>query len=517
MVNFKSLSVKSFSPFAIILLFLAFTLIIQNSYLKNACENKGDFELHSLNVEAAASFKSLTGSYSRFEFRHPGPVIAYLHAGTAPLFFWIASPFGKIQAAQAAINSFWLILAILLLRRAGSRIGSQNLFASLAVLFFNAADPHWITNPWNPIFCVAPFLVLMLAVNRAQIRSASLLPLVLVTGSILVQAHLGLLIPVGILCGFALIDFFRNGVRASDVVLAAVAVGGVWIAPLYEALSRPGFGNFGEIYEFILQSGAHPPISNSLAFLGRYTAEPIKRIQLVLPFVSSLRFSNESPLLLLLGLNLLLFRRMQPFQRSSSILCWLMLAVGFFSYLLIKGHPFSHLLQYQNAVSFLLLWTTIETAIEWKKIRTGNLPEMILSVLAILAASIPLTTPRNPKCVRAARLESFLDKLEEKLGAMKNRPIMLIAKNARAIHFLDGLTLSMVRRGYSVCTEERLWFLVDWPFVCSTSRSVSGSNKADLIRIGLWADDPEKLPTPKPGVEFHVDGSYAAYWNVEGY
>ncbi|MFZ4515084.1 MAG: hypothetical protein ACOYN3_02120 [Acidimicrobiia bacterium] len=151
----------------------------------------GDDALLELDVRDVGRHAILLGPYSRFGFRHPGPLYEYLLA----IPYWIrgGTPPGLNLGAglinMAAISGMatiawrrgrWLLL-----------IGTLLLVGAFSLQRGMADD--FLYRPWNPYVTVLPFgclLFICWEFSRAQ-RWA--LPTALLIGSFLVQSHLGYL------------------------------------------------------------------------------------------------------------------------------------------------------------------------------------------------------------------------------------------------------------------------------------------------------------------------------------
>ena len=200
--------------------FLLVLLIINRALFSSPIMAYGDSAANALQIERAKHFRELLGNFSRWGFHHPGPGFFYIYAFGEALFHDL------LHLVPAEMNAH--ILTIILLNAAflfGS-IGiiakrcRSRLFAPSALalsLFFiyvvNRAIPvSAILSIWPPhvlMFCFLFFVTVGAAVAVGEI---SKLPLLFVSGLLLVHGHAAQPLFVGSLIVVAIVTvWFRQG------------------------------------------------------------------------------------------------------------------------------------------------------------------------------------------------------------------------------------------------------------------------------------------------------------------
>jgi hypothetical protein len=200
----------------------------------------------------------LVGAFSRFGWRHPGPLPFYALALPYRL---VPSDRGLLFAA-AVVNIVAVVAYICVVARQ-PRVRALLALAGLAVLMrgIGVAD---LGDPWNPTLPLIPFalyLVLCLEVATGERRWP--LPTLVFVGAFCVQAHLAFTYPVLFMGGAAfglriwhvLHDhyaeggwrlFLRERWRAMALCLGVGLV--AWAPPLLDQVN--GDGNLGKLFAF---------------------------------------------------------------------------------------------------------------------------------------------------------------------------------------------------------------------------------------------------------------------------
>lgn len=205
----------------------------------------GDVALIELRVRDVGRQTPLLGSYGRYGFNHPGPL----------LFYVLAVPYRLLGARFAGLELGTLILgglsvaaiAWVALRRGGVPL---LLWAGLLLaLLVHGVGPAWLANPWEPQGLLLPCAALVVLAFDAAAGRWWTLPLVTGTASLLAQAQATLL-PFAVALGvFATLGVVARAVRRPDergaalrvLAIAAVLTGVLWAPTVVEQLTRePG-------------------------------------------------------------------------------------------------------------------------------------------------------------------------------------------------------------------------------------------------------------------------------------
>jgi len=236
----------------------------------------GDVAVLDLQALDAASLDARLGAYSRFGFRHPGPAMFYAVAplvaasGRAP---WALHAGGLLLVAAALGAAVAVVTA-----RAGRVAGA---LAALVVLVHVAAVQVGVLEvPWNPLVIV-PVLALFLVLAGAVDRPGPALAGAALSGSFLVQTHVGTALVVGAVGLVAVGAAAAGGLagrgwwppagraRIATLVLAGLTVL-AWLPPLADQLTEQP-GNLRAIASFFLHGEGDRPTGplDAAAYVGR--------------------------------------------------------------------------------------------------------------------------------------------------------------------------------------------------------------------------------------------------------
>jgi hypothetical protein len=225
----------------------------------------GDEAITDLRVrDVFTSNPPLVGVYSR-GFNHPGPLLYWLLAPLSAITgyaTWANMVSGAVLQGIAIGLSGWLAF-----RRGGVMLCLLVLTA-LGFAYSSFAFGSQFLQPWNPNVAFPFFMLFLLQAWSFATGSRWQLLGLVITGSLLVQLHLGYLALVGAAtlwaCAVVLLDA-RRGINPSTgpqpswrrvVVAAALAGGALWLVVVVQQLTHDP-GNLTKIYEFLRDSG--PP------------------------------------------------------------------------------------------------------------------------------------------------------------------------------------------------------------------------------------------------------------------
>jgi hypothetical protein len=206
--------------------------------------------------DVGTSHTPLVGSYQRFGFNQPGPLLLWALAVPYRL---LGSSFAAAQVGALLLNAVAVAAASwLVLRRCGT-------LAALAALGFlgvlmHAMGIERLVDPWEPNLTMLLVPVLLLLVWEATNGSVGTLPVLALIGSVLVQAQTSLAPVVGLLLVIALVALVVAVRRSSEpvrwqrpAVIAAAVIAVAWLPPfLYELGTEPS--NAGRMLEFLRAS-----------------------------------------------------------------------------------------------------------------------------------------------------------------------------------------------------------------------------------------------------------------------
>jgi hypothetical protein len=201
---------RALITFAISFALLAGTLVVLNAgtMFTVAWEERGDEALNALDIADAGDFRQLHGNYSRWKFRHPGPVFFYAYAlGERVFHRWTGLVPAPMNAhlltgllVQAAFVSAALAVAATWAR------GWLLIPVSLGLLvpLFAAANKFAqsqlaLLSIWPPDVLVGPFLCLVVACASVAAGRVRHMPVAVLAGCFLVHAHVAQPLFAGVL------------------------------------------------------------------------------------------------------------------------------------------------------------------------------------------------------------------------------------------------------------------------------------------------------------------------------
>jgi hypothetical protein len=215
--------------------------------------------LIELATRHAARGEQLLGPYSRFGFHHPGPAMFYV---LAPLYAASGGLFASMLFTALVANTVLLGAAAWTAWRAGR---GEALIPALLVLPLLALyiRPSYLCSVWNPNLAIVPFLAALLALAAVVAGRIAFLPLAVGAGSLALQCHLGVLLPLAAAGGLAaaarLVAPVRRwlgleervvGRRWVAVAIAAGIAVAAWTPPVVEQLTGSP-GNLTRIADFL--------------------------------------------------------------------------------------------------------------------------------------------------------------------------------------------------------------------------------------------------------------------------
>lgn len=250
-------------PVALVLVVVPFVVAaVRMLATRSAFWNSGDQALVGLSVHEAGRLHQFVGPYSRYGWSHPGPS-----------WFYVLSPFyklfGSTDAALVAANIVvqGLFAASIVAAAHRRRQPAFTLaVAAIVALYALRMPASFFVYVWNPLaLMLATALFFVLATRARDGRWTDLLLLV-ITGSYLVQTHVGTGPLVGAVGLCALVAFVL-GRRAGtppmgrrDLIMTVglgVVLVAMWVPPLYQQLTAPAHqGNLSKVVHFALHQGS---------------------------------------------------------------------------------------------------------------------------------------------------------------------------------------------------------------------------------------------------------------------
>lgn len=203
-----------------------------------------DLAITELIVRRVPTSFPLDGAYSSLPFRHPGPA----------LFLWLWWPyelFGERSSALLAANLWFVGLALAVALGTARRLGGHLLALLVAVgvaIWSGANGLPLLLQPWNPYVGAVPAVALVLLTWAMVEGRARALPIAVVLGSWMVQAHIQFGPLVAVLVGVGAVALAVAAVRGRHEgglrrvrwpLLWAVVLGSLLWAPVaYDVIAN---------------------------------------------------------------------------------------------------------------------------------------------------------------------------------------------------------------------------------------------------------------------------------------
>ncbi|MFZ4515802.1 MAG: hypothetical protein ACOYN3_05770 [Acidimicrobiia bacterium] len=239
-----------------------------------------DHALLEMQLRDLATHPPTLGAYSRFGWHHPGPLATYLigviywATGGYSVSMWIAGAFLNAAACTAVVCV------------AFRRLDTWRALGACAVLgvYLVYLGPLGLTDPWNPIVSILPFLAFILCCWDAWCGGRWGWLAIVAFGSFALQSHLQYAAPVAC-CVVATIGAtgwqHRRAVQwrsIAPVAGSAIALAGVvWALPIGNQLW--GSGNMHGIVRYVTRgSGPQHAWRDSADFAAREVVAPLRAL-----------------------------------------------------------------------------------------------------------------------------------------------------------------------------------------------------------------------------------------------
>ena len=453
---------------------------------------QGDLALVEFKLRDLVAHPPLVGAYSRFQWSHPGPVMYY---ALWPVYKLLGSSSSAVMSATLVWHGAWSALGAALLGRRSNVAAVA--FSAMAAILMIGVGAELLLYPWNPYLNISVFTTFVVAVWMAAEGDRPAIVIATVAGSVLVQNHVGLVLPVaaGIIAVSA--GLLRGTLRrrsrnesswpeafeplTKPVVLSGLAALGLWALPLLQQL-RHQPGNIGLLIDFFRNSG--PDSERRVGFgpaariLSQYlsVSTPWAGGHLTIGDLSggvepvSARQPSHWPIIAAFGVLALacaVAKRRWSLVRLLSIELS-MLFVAWIAIASIAGTPYPYLLVWIDASSILFAATAVVTFSvifapsrllgSWSRRPHAQLRATCAGALlaGMLVAGCVIAAP-NPNGDRAELIGELSSQLNDEYSDAQ--PIWFApSTNQEARTFVTGLMVQLERDGHSTSahTDETL-------------------------------------------------------------
>lgn len=358
----------------------------------------GDQAILELSVREVGHSEVLLGAYSRFEWYHPGPLLAYVLAVPYRLMDGAHQSLAVGALVVAAVSSVGAVL--LVRRRAGVLAAVWALLVLTVGVRLLGAD--FLRDSWNPHLPVLPLLAGVLLCWAAILGDAWALPLAVVPLSLAVQAHVGYLPPVGAVSAVLALGLLHRALRRRRspggpparrlrrwgfAAVAAVAVGVLlWLPPVVQQVTGTP-GNAGVLFDYLQQGPADPSVPLSTAL--RTVADEFGKLPAyaagAAPPEPQLLPGLQPPWAIAVGMVLFVAALAAGVRRRRGEVLWLgaltlaLAAAGVAAVARVEGLPFPYVTR----------WTVVVGLLAWTTVGLGLLPELVAGIRRVLGTSPP--------------------------------------------------------------------------------------------------------------------------------
>jgi hypothetical protein len=238
-----------------------FVVLAVRALVDDAAAPSGDVALIAVRVGDVGPRTPLLGSYGRFGFNHPGPLLFYALALPYRLF---GGRFAGIEIGALVLGALSVTAMLRVAHRRGGRTGLLWTLAVVAVLL-HGVGPSWLLDPWEPHALPLVGAAMILLAFDAVAGRAAALPPAAAAASLLAQSWATLLPLAVVMSGWAVTGLIvragrgprdRRAVAGSFVVTAGLLVV-LWAPPLLQQVSRPN-GNLAAMLRAL--DAPEPPL-----------------------------------------------------------------------------------------------------------------------------------------------------------------------------------------------------------------------------------------------------------------
>ena len=426
-----------------------------------------DHALIEMQVRDVGRHELLNGLYSRQDWRHPGPMFAYL---AAPVYRLLGSTPVAVNTVAVLLNGGAIAGMALIARRLGGR-GPMLATLVASALLLRTLGAETVRDPWNNYVTILPFGLMIFLTWAMLCRERWALPAGVVVAGFLAQTHVGfvlLALPLLLLgAGALVVSAVRAGpgpdrrglVRPGLLALGLLAL--LWLPPVYDAVVNRRDSNLSRLVSYFRHSteARHTLLEGWGVVTGQFSWPPEWATNaLGQNFLGEDRHMYSRPLPVLLALVALaavvVWRRTAG--RRLVVVLAVALVLGIVAVARTLGGAFYYRLFWAwipPVVAFVLVgwagWMLVER--RWPRRGTNVLTAGAVAVLAVLAvvnSVTQVTTETRAEAdgqVVAALLPGLLDDLDGRDGT-----VVITDAFGSGSWYSRGLVLELERRGIDV-------------------------------------------------------------------
>lgn len=337
-------------------LLLSFVLAVGQS--GNALYPWADHAVLEIETLNAADLNQELGTYSRYQWSHPGPALFY---SWVPLYELLGKSTAALNANAALINLLCLLGMVLIAWRLGGRLAGLAAGA-LGGLLLAQLGPVYLRDFWVPHVVTLPFGLYVIACAGLAAGAIRLLPLVAVLAVFLGETNFSCAPVVGLLFVIAAALWAVNAWRDRSIewrsllwpVGIAVLLAAVMLYPPIHEEIRNDPGNIRTIQNFFKTPDPGHSTGDAIALVSNSVAAPILG-----PVHGDLAVPARSGAKALLALFMLFtaagaivaYLRGRRFAAGLCMLAFAGVVIEVYAATNIRGDLFSYLIQWFSAIA----------------------------------------------------------------------------------------------------------------------------------------------------------------------
>jgi len=436
----------------------------------------GDWSVLELRTRDVGSDSTpLVGPYSRYGWNHPGPLL-----------FWVFSvPYrilGQSSSSMLLTAALVNVASVAALGWFAWRRGRLPLVAATAAgtaLLCTHLGPSFLRDPWNPSITVLPFAVFLVLAWSAWEGDRVALAAMALTGSFLVQSHVGFAAMVIVMWAVGATGYWRRRDASRRALWWAGAVLVVcWLPVLVDQLA--GSGNIGELLGYFGGGTDEPAagwsnaagvIARELGGVGPWLGGAERGNSVDGGLVTGPLVSLLIPLSAFVGaLALASARRASSAVRFQIVVATATL-VGLVSVVRITGPVYAYLVRWLWVLALLWwlsifwsLWSALfagdrreRRVVTWPAARTAAVVGVVAIALVVVARTAERTASGIDRIGRPdgewyVTLDEIVDDVVERTP--RDGPVLVRAVGSNNGSIADALRLQLDRNDFPVLVDQ---------------------------------------------------------------
>lgn len=466
--------------------FLAAYLYTHGTELLNLCERSGDYALILLETARAGAGETLLGPYSRYGFRHPGPLMFYVYAAGEPFIWFTRTAQASYSVIQLLLNVYFTSCALRAARILLPDSRAATLLLISVILFFREGSPTIWYDIWGPSTVVAPILAVLFsgwAVTRGNYCHVfPLLSAALIAGS----NHIGTLaISLPLLLTVAVETLRQKRPRSRSkleslgflaALLLILACASFFVVEIATAYPKDNLHRMADF--FLSPERKSQQLSDVILYVAGFLTKPF--------FGAGLGTSAGK----LIGATIILGTPwiFAAHNRDTSLLRVLILLAVLFMIagaLKIDGTLHRYLMRYGFAIGAAAFFLFLLSLVRMLPDRKSTLLVLTSGVVIAIYTGM-LQPPRASRCTE--RYSLLVDRLQLSAETLHQ----LSMTRHEAWKGMARIAVELYRRGIPFCVDQTWWHIFGADLTCDSVRQKPEYKAAPQSLLTLGAADRQK-------------------------